>query len=221
MTAPAWSHSALKDYEGCARRYHEVRVLKKYPFKKTEAVLYGEEFHLACENFVRDGTPLPKQFEFALPTLEALMAKPGRKLAEQKMALTMNLHPCDWFDKQVWVRGMADLLIIDDDNMLAWVVDYKTGSNKYPDRDQLVLMSLLVFEHFPHIRKVNSALLFVVKDDMVKMSMTRAEKDDKWWRYRERTARIEASFANNVWNPNQTPLCNWCPVTGCEMHPRH
>ena len=32
-----WSHSALKDYEGCARRYHEVKVLKNYPFKDTEA----------------------------------------------------------------------------------------------------------------------------------------------------------------------------------------
>ncbi len=30
MKKPAWSHSSLKDYEGCARRYHEVKVLKKY-----------------------------------------------------------------------------------------------------------------------------------------------------------------------------------------------
>jgi hypothetical protein len=63
------------------------------------------------------------------------------------------------------------LLIVDDENLTAWVADWKTGNNKYPDRDQLVLMSLMVFAHFPHIRKVNSALLFIVKNDMVKMSM--------------------------------------------------
>ena len=32
MTAPVtWSHSGLKDFEGCARRYHAVKVLKLYP----------------------------------------------------------------------------------------------------------------------------------------------------------------------------------------------
>jgi hypothetical protein len=30
-----WSHSSLKDYEGCARRYHEVKVLNNYPFQET------------------------------------------------------------------------------------------------------------------------------------------------------------------------------------------
>lgn len=221
MTVPAWSHSALKDFEGCARRYHEVRVLKKYPFKDTQATLYGKELHTACEDYVRDGKPIPEQFAFVKDVVDKLIEKPGRKLPEYKMALTLNLQPCDWFDKTVWVRGMADLLIVDDDNLVAWVVDYKTGNNKYPDRDQLALMSLMVFEHFPHIRKVNSALLFVVKNDMVKQSMLREEKDDRWWRYRERTARMEAAFANDVWNPNQTPLCGWCVVKSCEFHPKH
>jgi hypothetical protein len=87
------------------------------------------------------------------------------------MALTIDLNPCGWKDKEVWVRGIADLLIIDDDNLTAWVVDYKTGNNKYPDREQLKLMAMMVFKHFPHIRKVNAALLFVVKNDMVKYSM--------------------------------------------------
>jgi len=27
MTPIKWSHSGLKDYEGCARRYHEIKVL--------------------------------------------------------------------------------------------------------------------------------------------------------------------------------------------------
>jgi hypothetical protein len=75
----------------------------------------------------------------------------------------------------VWVRGIADLIIIDDENLTAWVADWKTGNNKYPDRDQLVLMSIMVFAHFPHIRRVNSALMFIVKNDMVKMSMSSDE----------------------------------------------
>lgn len=221
MKRPAWSHSALKDFEGCARRYHEVKVLKKYPFVQTEAALYGELLHKACEDYVKEGKPIPPEYAFVQPTIDALVKKPGRKLAEHKMALTTDLTPCDWFDRAVWVRGMADLLIIDDDNLLAWVVDYKTGNNKYPERDQLTLMSLMVFEHFPHIRKVNSALLFVVKDDMVRQSMLRSDKDDHWWKYRERVAKLEACFASDTWNPRPTPLCGWCPATGCEHNPKH
>lgn len=221
MKKPAWSHSSLKDFEGCQRRYHQTKVLKLYPFKETEQILYGKELHKAAENYVRDGTPLPTQFEFIKSMLDKLLEKPGLKLPEHQMALTAALNPCDWFAKEVWVRGVADLLIVDSDNLTAWVVDYKTGNNKYPDRDQLVLMSLMVFEHFPHIRKVNSALLFVLKNDMVKMQMHRDQAEQFWWKYRERTARIEACLETGVWNPNQSPLCGWCPCTGCEFNPKH
>lgn len=216
-----WSHSALKDYESCAKKYQEVRVLKNYQFTETEATRYGTQLHLAAEEFIRDGKPLPEQFSFIQDTLDALNARPGRKLCEYQMALTTNLSPCDWRSKEVWVRGIADLLIIDDDNLTAWVVDYKTGNNKYPDRDQLKLMALMVFAHFPHIRKVNAALLFVVKNDMVKYSMTIDEAADEWWLYRQRIARIEQAHATGVWNPKASPLCPWCPVTTCVQHPRH
>jgi hypothetical protein len=142
-------------------------------------------------------------------------------LAEHEMALTVDLKPTGWKSADVWVRGIADILIVNDENLTAWVGDWKTGNNKYPDRDQLVLMSLMVFQHFPHIRKVNSALLFIVKDDMVKMQMTRDQAEAFWWKYRERTARLESCFETDVWNPNQTPLCGWCQVTGCEFNPKH
>lgn len=216
-----WSHSALKDYESCPKKYHEVRVLKKHKFTETQATLYGTELHKAAEDYIGEGKPLPKQFDFIADTLEALKAKPGRKLVEYQMALTTDLQPCGWTGPEVWVRGIADLIIMDDDNLTAWVVDYKTGNNKYPDRDQLKLMSLMVFKHFPHIRKVRSALLFVVKNDMVKHTMTVDEADAEWWRYRERVAKLESCYATGVWNPTRTPLCGWCPVRSCEFNPKH
>ena len=221
MKQPAWSHSALKDFEGCQRRYQEVKVLKNYPFTETEATRYGNQVHEALELYIRDGKEIPAEYLQFKDVADAMIKKPGRKLAEYEMALTIDLKPTGWKSPDAWVRGIADILIIDDDNLTAWVGDWKTGNNKYPDRDQLVLMSLMVLEHFPHIRKVNSALLFIVKNDMVKMSMSRDQKDEYWWRYRERIARLEACFDNNVWNPTQTPLCGWCQVTGCEFNPKH
>lgn len=221
MTKVVWSHSSLKDFEECARRYHEIKVLKKYKFQETEATRYGTDLHKAAEDYLADGVVLPSRFTFVKDVLDVLYKKPGRKLTEHKMALTEKLHPCEWDAPDVWVRGIADLLIIDDENLTAWVVDYKTGNNRYPDREQLVLMSLLVFVHFPHIRQVKSALLFVVKNDMVKHNMSVDETKEQWQRYRERSARISACIDSGVWNPKQTPLCGWCAVKSCEFNPKH
>jgi hypothetical protein len=216
MKPVTWSHSSLKDYEGCPRRYHEVKVLKNYPFTDTQATIYGKELHEAAELYIRDGDPLPAQFSFIQEALDALLKKPGRKLCEHKMGVRADLSPCGFMDKDVWCRGIADLLIIDDDNLTARVVDYKTGNNKYPDREQLKLMALMVFAHFPHIRRVSGALLFVVKNDIAKASFLVGEAEEYWWDYRERVARIEQAHESGVWNPRPTPLCGWCPVMTCE-----
>jgi hypothetical protein len=216
MKPVTWSHSSLKDYEGCPRRYHEVKVLKNYPFTDTQATIYGKELHEAAELYIRDGDPLPAQFSFIQEALDALLKKPGRKLCEHKMGVRADLSPCGFADKDVWCRGIADLLIIDDDNLTARVVDYKTGNNKYPDREQLKLMALMVFAHFPHIRRVSGALLFVVKNDIAKASFLVGEAEEYWWDYRERVARIEQAHESGVWNPRPTPLCGWCPVMTCE-----
>ena len=218
MKFVTWSHSALKDYEGCPRRYHEVKVLKKYPFQETEATLYGKEFHEAAEHYIKNNTPLPPQFAYAKDTLDALKAKPGRKLCEYEMGVTTDLKPCGFKDKDMWARGIADLIIVNDDNLTARVVDYKTGNNKYPDTEQLKLMSMMVFLHFPHIRRVTSALLFVVKNDMVKYHINVEDAGKYWQDYRERVARIESAHAAGVWNPKQTPLCGWCVVKDCEFN---
>ena len=208
-----WSHSSLKDYEGCARRYQQVKVLQKYPFQETEATRYGTQVHEAIEHYIKDGKPIPAIYAQFQPVVDAMLQKSGQKFAEYEMALTQDLVPCKWDAPNAWVRGIADILIVDDDNLTAWVGDWKTGNNKYPDRDQLVLMSL--------IRKVNSALLFIVKEDMVKLQMMREQADAAWAKYRERTGRLEASFEHDVWNPTASPLCRWCPVKSCEYHPEH
>lgn len=220
MKPVTWSHSSLKDFEGCAKRYHEVKVLQRFPFKDTKHTIYGKDMHKAIEDYGRSGTPMPEQFAFILPVVDALLAKPGRKLFEYEMALTKDLRPCDFKDENRWVRGIADLLIINDDNLTARVVDWKTGNDRYPDRDQLTLMSLFVFAHFPHIRSVSSALVFLVKGSMVKHRMARDDAEEAWWEYRNRLAKLEAAYEHNVWNPSQSPLCGWCPVKDCTFNPK-
>lgn len=217
----AFSHSSLKDYEQCARKYHEVKVLKKYPFETTEQSIYGNNVHAAIEGYIKAGTPVPPEFAQFLPVVDAVLALPGTKYAEYEMALTPELNVCNFDAPERWVRGIADLVIIDDDNLSAKCVDWKTGADKYADTDQLRLMSLMIFAHFPHIREVKSALIFLVKGSMVKHTMNRSAAPDEWWRYRERVAKLDASYANDVWNPTQSGLCRkHCPVRECPHNGR-
>ena len=102
------------------------------------------------------------------------------------------------------------------------MVDYKTGSAKYPDKSQLDLMSLLVFAHNPDIFQVNSALIFVLKDVFIKHKRYRTEENTMWWDYRNRVAKIDKALSNGVWNPKQSGLCKkFCPVLTCEFNRRN
>ena len=120
-----WSYSGIKQFETCPRQYHEIKVLKKYPRQETEQTLYGTRLHEQAELHIKDKRPLDAEFKFMQPTMDAINAMSGRKFTEYEMALDVNLRVCDVYSPDYWVRGIADLIIIDDDNLSARCFDYK------------------------------------------------------------------------------------------------
>ena len=214
---PAWSFSSIKVYETCPRKYHAEKVEKLYPFKDTEATIYGKEVHLAAEEYIRDGKPLAQGYMKFKPMLDALNRIEGDKLCELQMALTEELTPTEFLAKDVWVRGIADLIIINGDK--ARVVDYKTGSAKYPDKGQLELMALMVFAYYPEVTNVKAALVFMLHDVVVKCEFNRDDADELWAKWKGKYGRLAASYEHNNWPPNPNGLCRkWCPVEHCEYN---
>jgi len=215
--AAPWSFSKIKAFEQCPRQFHQVKVIKAYPQEETDAMLYGTAYHEAAEFYVRDDTPLPPQFEFSQKLLDSLNAKTGKKLCEYELGLTADLEPCTFKADDVWFRGIVDLLILDEENELAWVIDYKTGRNtKYADTGQLELMALATFKHFPQIKKVRAGLLFVVADKLIKTSYDKEDSVKLWQKWLSDYSRMEKSFDNDVWNAHPSGLCRrHCPVKEC------
>ena len=216
MSHVNWSFSSLKDYVGCPKRYYEVKVVKNFETKVTHALTYGKEVHTALEKYVRDGVELPENYKRFKTMVDELQNIPGNKLVEHEMALLRDKTPCSFNDKDRWVRGIADLLIVDDS--IAYVVDYKTGKANYPDLDQLKLMALMVFAHFPQVQEVKGALIFILKNQLVSEENKRSQMDSLWAIFESKVIRLEQSFENNQWAPNPTPLCGYCPVTTCEFN---
>ena len=208
-----WSYSGLKDFINCPRQYNEVKVLKRYEKKATVEMRYGTQVHSALEYYVKEGKPLAKNYEHFGKQLDPLRDMEGEKYPEYRMALTINRQPCTFGAKNYWVRGIADLMVVDGDQ--GYIVDYKTGNNRYPDPKQLQLMALMGFEYFPEVTHFKAGLLFVAHNDFVTSEYQR-EKIDKYWDdFAPQLKRLQLSYENGVWQENPTPLCGWCPVSDC------
>ena len=216
MAEYTWSYSALKQYTNCPKQYQEMRVLKNYTVKETEAIIYGKAVHEALELYVKENKPLPKNYLRFKPMVDTLLKIEGDKYPEYEMALTHSKEPCDFHSDDRCVRGIADLVIVDGDT--AYVVDYKTGSNRYPDPKQLRLMSLMMFTHFPDIQRVKGGLLFVMKNSFITEEYLRKDMDKSWGMFEQSLKRLDTSYENDTWQANPTPLCKWCSVVTCDFN---
>lgn len=214
----AWSYSSIKTFEQCPKKYFHLKVAKDVKDEPGEAADYGTAVHLAAEEFIRDGKPIPDKFAFMRPLLEPLATKKGEKHCELRLGVaktSWGFDPCGFFDKDVWYRGIVDLLIIDGDR--AWMIDYKTGKNaKYADMKQLDLMAGALFVKFPELQVIKSGLLYVVSKEFPKKTHVREELDSYMAVFENELDRLDAAMENGVFNAKTSPLCGWCPVTTCE-----
>lgn len=218
-TKPTWSFSSIKTFDQCPKKYYHLKVKKDYAENfETEAILYGNEFHKAAEDYVGGAVKeLDPRFDFAQGVLDKLKASAGDKLCEYRMGLTSNLEPCGFYDKNVWYRGIADLIVLDKEKGVAKIIDYKTGkSAKYADKGQLELMALCVFKHFPEIKVVKAGLLFVVCNAFIKDVYQIDSQSDLWSKWLQEYGKLEKAYEVDVWNPRPTGLCRaHCVILEC------
>jgi len=211
-----WSYSALKQYQNCPKQYYEIKVAQNYTIIPSEKMIYGTEVHKALEDYVKDGKELALNYLRFKSIVDELIAIPGTKYPEYEMALTKDRNVCAFDDPGRWVRGIVDLLIVDGEN--AYIIDYKTGSNKYPDPKQLRLMALMTFAHFPEVTKIKGGLLFVMHGSFVPETYHRIDIDKSWDKFAVPLQRLDNSYESNTWQANPTPLCRFCPVKSCEFN---
>jgi RecB family exonuclease len=211
----AWSYSSIKTFDQCPKKYFHLKVVKDVKDEPGEAADYGTAVHEAAELFITQGAPIPEKFAFMRPIVEPLAKKQGTKYAEIKIGVTSDLKPCGFFDKDVWYRGIADLLIVNGSK--AWLVDYKTGKNaKYADMKQLDLLAGAVFIHFPKVETIKSALLYVVSQEMPRKTHQRENLTTYMGVFDTQLESLSDAMDNGVWNAKSSALCGWCPVQTCE-----
>ena len=211
----SWSYSSLDLFIQCPHKYYRLKVKKDIKEPVSDHLVYGLDVHKAAEDYIKEDKPIPEKFAFIKPVLDKLKSYEGEKLCEYRMGLTRNLEPCGFFDKGVWWRGVADLIILNGDS--AKIVDYKTGKScKYADPKQLEILSGAVFKHFPEVKRIKGGLLFVVANEFVKGDFDVEKSDVYWQRWLTNTGQLEKAFEFDVWNARPNFTCKkWCPVKDC------
>tara|TARA_R110000868_G_scaffold160776_1_gene390554 strand:+ start:109 stop:783 length:675 start_codon:yes stop_codon:yes gene_type:complete len=217
MTA-AWSYSSIKTFDQCPKKYFHLKVAKDIKDKPGEAAVYGTDVHEAAEVYIKHGTPVPEKYKIIRPIVEVLAKFPGEKHTELKLGVTKTVtsfEPSGFFDKDVWYRGIIDLLIVNGET--AHLVDYKTGKNaKYADMKQLDLMAGAVFVHYPEVQKIKSGLAFVVSNEFPKKTHTRDKLAEYMGVFSDQLGALSNAHKSGVWNAKTSGLCSFCPVVSCE-----
>lgn len=211
----AVSYSALSDFQQCPRKFHSTRILKKFPFVETEATRFGKRVHSNLENYIKAGTPMDEDISHLQQVGEAIRKKAGRIYTEVRLASDWNLNSTGYFDPDVWMRAQADVLIVNNEE--GELIDWKTGSDKYPDTFQLDIAASLAFARFPSLQTVIGKLVFLKGGSITQERYYREDVQGMWSEIQRRGAAIEQARALNQWPEKQGPLCPWCPDTECQF----
>jgi hypothetical protein len=76
-------------------------------------------------------------------------------------------------------------------------------------------MAAAVFTHYPEVKEIKSALIFVVSNEFVKKVHSRELHKSYYAAFDTPLERLVGAQESNVWNAVSGPLCAYCPVKAC------
>lgn len=215
-TPKPWSYSGLETFKSCPRKFYAENVAKTVPRTESDAQRYGTAVHLAFEQRQRDGRPLDPELILHEPKMREIERKrvEGTQRVETKFGLNRKLEPCDFFDPNVWHRGVIDYEA-DLGTGVLHVVDYKTGKVK-PKFLQLKLYGL--YEMLCGANRVKAEFYWTQTRDSTNFPMDRSMIKPILLEVLPDLCQYRDAFHHDIWQPRQNGLCaKWCDVKDCEF----
>jgi PD-(D/E)XK nuclease superfamily len=214
----AWSWSRLKNYRVCPKRMYHVDLQKDFKEEEGEQLIWGNEVHKALAERVSKGASLPITMEHYEPWgyRTAALKNIMDVKVEQKLAMSEQFKPTGFFDNKTWFRGVADVLAIK--GPVAMTLDWKTGKIQ-PDYEQLALSAQLVFVHYPEVKMVETAYVWLGHDDETVKKYRREDMVQTWNNLWPEIKAMAEAHRTLTYPPKPSRICKrWCPVTSCPHH---
>ncbi len=193
------SYTMLNTYRNICPYQAKARFIdKKYPFVKTPQLEWGDTVHKAMELRIGGGKPLPQtmhQWEkFAAP-FYAVKAK-----AEMKLGMTAGGHACDFFAKDVWLRGKADVMVV--------------NGNVREDPLELEIQALLLNAKYPNLTSISGFYIWLAENRIGQKHDVSHTRDT--FTYVQRIAAdLEEDMRNGEFEQRRGGLCPYCPCDDC------
>lgn len=197
--------------------YHYRYVLKeKEP--PSQALIEGRAVHDALDQRIK-GKPLPAVYMRFSPMAESIVAavEGGIKVySELKMGLTRGMEACGFWDDTVWGRGAADVILKKDTT--AMIFDWKTGKKREKE-DQLFILALFTFKHFPAVETITGMNLWLEPGDIGRpYKLSRSNAPKLWEGVLTRIQAVEKAYETKQWPEKPSGLCGYCPVKSCQYN---
>jgi len=216
------SYSRLSRFENCPSSFEHVYVNKTVQDAGSDVSLYGNRIHETMERYGRalvdaDDATLEALLELErgaetaqwIGLVRSMVQRAGDKYFEHQMALDAHKNPCGWFDKAVWLRAIADVLIVNGSR--AYCIDWKTGK-KRNNPTQLQLFAAMIFAHFPDVREVVVAYVWLAENDVTYTTYERRFVSALWGSLSPRLNAVQDAVALGVFPTKPSGLCPWCPA---------
>ncbi len=219
------SFSRLSTFEQCQAQFDYLYVSKRVKNSMSEASEYGDRVHKVLEAYgnaltagkaATDAAVALEDTDEAKSTLkqwgtvvDKITSRDGDKFFEHQMAVNKQLQPVDWFAKDVWIRSIADVLVVDGDT--AYCLDYKTGKVK-DNPTQLQLFAAMVMWHFPEVNTVKTSFIWLKFNEVTNAKYERRFLGALWGALEPRFTKVQEVIELGVFNTKPSGLCPWCPA---------
>lgn len=213
MNVPVLSFTFLNNFENCPRKAYHMYVVKDLPrMSTTPEQQWGQDVHKAFELRLKTKKPLPDNMTRYEPFAQVVDAAPAIKLIEENLAITSDGSKTEFFGANVWLRGKADVAILDGNNVM--VLDWKTGKPR-EDTFELELFGLMLKCTYPGISNARGAYVWL-KENRVGPTHDLSNFARTFNDVKLRARDIEALPLDRDWPATPNPLCPWCPHFKCE-----
>jgi RecB family exonuclease len=208
------SFSRLSTFEQCQAQFDYLYVSKRVSNESNEHSDYGDRVHKLLEAKGRgelDESTLSDEGKSTLkrwgPVVDKITSIAGDKYYEHQMAINKDLQPVGWFASDVWIRSIADVLVVD--GATAYCLDYKTGKVK-ENPTQLQLFAAMVMFHFPEVQTVKTSFIWLKFDEVTNAKYERRFLGALWSALQPRFYKVQEIIDLGVFNTKPSGLCPWC-----------
>ena len=154
-----WSYSRLSTYEDCPKSYWYSYVEKVPGFRPpSPAANRGSGIHTMAEKYLLNEVRIYPP-ELQKVSAHAMLLKAKKAQSELKLAVTADWLPCDYRDENAYLRGIIDILYVEDKTV--HVQDWKTGQI-YPGHPvQMENYVAITAAHYPEATHFITRLVYI------------------------------------------------------------